>query len=67
MPDSITLKLTEHERSLIIDLLKEEIPGLQEEIRHTDTWQYREELKEKKNASLALLAKLHHQHTLRQT
>ena len=34
------LDLTEDERSLLVDLLKEEIPGLQEEIRHTDDWHY---------------------------
>jgi len=53
-----TLALSEHERALIVELLEEEIPGLQEEIRHTDDWHYRDELKAKKNTSLALLAKL---------
>jgi hypothetical protein len=52
--------LTENERSLIIALLEEGIPGLQEEIRHTDDWRYREDLKERKKTSLALLAKLRH-------
>jgi hypothetical protein len=52
--------LTESERSLIINLLEEEIPGLQEEIRHTDDWRYREGLKERKKTSLDLLAKLRH-------
>ena len=52
--------LTENERSLIINLLEEGIPELQEEIRHTDNWHYREDLKERKKTSLALLAKLRH-------
>jgi hypothetical protein len=52
--------LTEDERSLIVDLLEEEIPGLQEEIRHTDDQHYRDDLKERKKTRLALLAKLRH-------
>jgi hypothetical protein len=58
MPEPTMLDLTEHERLLIIDLLEEEIPGLWEEIRRTDDWHYREDLKEKKKSSLALLTKL---------
>jgi len=60
MDEATTLDLTEHERSLIVSLLEGEIPGLHEEIRHTDNWHYREDLKEKKKTSLALLAKLRH-------
>jgi hypothetical protein len=52
--------LTEDECSLIVDLLEEEIPGLQEEIRHTADWHYRDDLKEKKKTCLTLLAKLRH-------
>jgi len=55
------MDLTENERSLIINLLEEEIPGLQEEIRHTSNWRYREDLRERKKISLALLAKLRHE------
>jgi hypothetical protein len=58
MPDPIPLKLAEREWTLIIELLEREIPGLYEEIHHTDDWRYRQALKEKKQASLALLAKL---------
>jgi hypothetical protein len=65
MPEIIdALKLTKSERSLIINLLEEEIPGLREEIRHTDDWHYREDLKEKKKTSLNLLAKLRHDYTV---
>ncbi len=53
--------LTENERSLIIHLLEEELPGLHEEIRHTRDWHFREDLKERKKTSLALLAKLRHE------
>jgi hypothetical protein len=58
MQGSARLELTEHEQLLIITLLEEGIPELQEEIRHTDNRRYRDTLKEKKNASLALLTKL---------
>jgi hypothetical protein len=58
MPDPSPLELAERERTLVIELLEREIPGLHEEIHHTDDWRYREALKEKKQASLALLAKL---------
>jgi len=54
------LDLTEHERFLIVNLLEEEVSELRGEIRHTDDWSYREDLKEKKKISLALLAKLRH-------
>jgi hypothetical protein len=57
---TVSLNLTENERSLVINLLEEGIPGLREEIRHTDDRHYREDLKEKEKASLALLAKLRH-------
>ena len=57
--------LTENERSLIINLLEEGIPELRDEIRRTDSWHYREDLKERKKASLALLAKLRYDPVLR--
>jgi hypothetical protein len=55
------LNLTENECSLVIELLEEEIPGLREEIRHTDDRQYRADLKEREKASIALLTKLRQQ------
>jgi hypothetical protein len=64
MPDPISLELAEREWTLIIELLEREIPGLREEIHHTDDWRYRDALKEKKQASLALLVKLQHLPTL---
>jgi hypothetical protein len=60
MPDTVTLELAERERALLIELLEEEIPGLHEEIHHTDDWRYRQALKEEKKASLVLLVKLRH-------
>jgi hypothetical protein len=60
LESNTNLNLTENERSLVIELLEEEIPGLREEIRHTDDRHYRADLKEREKASFALLTKLRH-------
>ncbi len=64
MQEKPTRDLTADEHALLIELLEEEIPGLWGEIRHTADRHYREDLKARKHASLALLTKLRHAATL---
>ncbi len=53
----ITIELTEEEQTMLITLLETCISDIHSEIHHTDSYDYKEELKRRKN----VLLKLHRQ------
>lgn len=53
----ITIEFTSEELAMLLDMLETCISDLHSEIHHTDSYEYKEQLKTRKN----ILLKLHHQ------
>jgi hypothetical protein len=54
----VTLKLTDEEQDVLTKLLEEDIPELRYEIGNTDSYDYRQGLKNKEQVLKAILAQL---------
>jgi hypothetical protein len=54
----VTLQLTDEEQNVLTTLLEEDIPELRYEIGNTDSYDYRQGLKNKEQVLKAILAQL---------
>ena len=52
------ITLSEEEKSTLLDVLKETLPNLREEVYKTESYDYREELKRREVVVKSLLARL---------